>query len=561
MPPARTAAVATLLAATLGLTTLLAFEAFDAARSHRVAAESALREYAGFAVAELQRRTRDSVAYGVVFGLLRGAIAANPPGRGRPFPPPSVLADPRSRAAADLREGGGVRFYYLLHLDSGRLETSGDTVSSADARWVAPAVREAVLAQSASGRYLGLVAGGPARAEEGAAYFIKFDAARRPVAVYGAVFPLRKLAPVFARVMAGSPLLPHVAATLANDSVLAVSVAAPGGTEIYRSTAPVSATYAAEERMDRQVGGLRLVVAPRPEAAAQLLIGGLPSSRAPTLIGLLVLAGILVGATVLLLRREAELVRLRSDFVASVSHELRTPLAQIRMFSETLLLDRVRSDAEGRRSLEIVAQESRRLSHLVENLLYFSRSVRGPVAAAPAAEPVEVGPLIRDVAGSFRPLAAARAVAIRVAAGNGLLVRADADALRQMLLNLLDNTLKYGPEGQTVTLGACAAPGGATVCLTVDDEGPGIPPADRRRIFERFARLERRGSGAVAGSGIGLAVVRELAERFGGRAWAEDAPAPPDGPRRGPGARFVVELPAAVPVPVGAPPTARGAGA
>jgi signal transduction histidine kinase len=113
----------------------------------------------------------------------------------------------------------------------------------------------------------------------------------------------------------------------------------------------------------------------------------------------------------------------------------------------------------------------------------------------------------------------------------------DADALRQMLLNLLDNAVKYGPAGQTVTLGLTANDGRARIW--VDDQGPGIPAADRERIWDRFWRLERDRGSAVAGTGIGLSVVRELVALHGGRAWAEDAPTSSGRA----GSRFVIELP------------------
>jgi signal transduction histidine kinase len=230
-------------------------------------------------------------------------------------------------------------------------------------------------------------------------------------------------------------------------------------------------------------------------------------------------------------RREYELAALRAEFVSNVSHELRTPLAQIRMFAETLLLGRVRSPEERRRSLEIVDQEARRLTHLVENVLLFSRAERGAVRLAP--EPTELTGLVREVVDGFLPLALARQVTIRTELGEGLVVCVDRNAVRQILLNLLDNAVKYGPPGQTVTVATTAA--GDSVRIRVDDQGPGIPPRDRRHVWERFWRLAREEKSAVAGTGIGLAVVHELTAQHGGRAWCEEAP--------GGGARFLVELP------------------
>jgi len=130
---------------------------------------------------------------------------------------------------------------------------------------------------------------------------------------------------------------------------------------------------------------------------------------------------------------------------------------------------------------------------------------------------------LREAAEGFAPLAAARGVTLCTELTDGVVAPVDADALRQMLLNLLDNAVKYGPSGQTVTLSLKVTDGRALVC--VDDQGPGIPAADRERIWDRFWRLERDRGSAVAGTGIGLSVVRELVALHGGRVWAEDVPA------------------------------------
>jgi len=282
------------------------------------------------------------------------------------------------------------------------------------------------------------------------------------------------------------------------------------------------------------MGAIRVQVALRPDLAPKLVIGGMPRSNLPMLLSLLAVTAGLVVAALLQLHRESELSRLRADFVSGVSHELRTPLAQIRMFSETLLLGRVRSDGERVRSLEIVDQEARRLTHLVENLLHFSRSERQATRLSPAAAPL--APLVREAVEAFAPLAAARGVTFRTELSDGPVASVDAEALRQMLVNLLDNAVKYGPADQTITVGLDAGDGKARI--RVEDQGPGIPAAERERIWDRFWRLERDRGSAVAGTGIGLSVVRELVALHGGRAWAEEG-------RGGMGARFVLELPLA----------------
>src|SRR5256885_15438617 len=120
------------------------------------------------------------------------------------------------------------------------------------------------------------------------------------------------------------------------------------------------------------------------------------------------------------------------------------------MFGETLLLGRVRSEAGRGRWLEIIGQEAGRLTHLVENLLHFSRSERQAHRVAP--EPTWMAPLVRSVVEAFSPLAVPRRVRLRTDIAEGVVAAVDPEPFRQMLLNLLDNAVKYGPEDQTVTL-------------------------------------------------------------------------------------------------------------
>jgi signal transduction histidine kinase len=279
--------------------------------------------------------------------------------------------------------------------------------------------------------------------------------------------------------------------------------------------------------MDQRLGALRVTAAIDPGSAPSLVIGGLPRSRLPFIYGLIVFAAVLTGVALLQLGRELALARMRGDFVSGVSHELRTPLAQIRMFAETLALGRVRSADESRRSLEIILQESQRLSQLVDNVLSFSRVERGMVMLH--RERVSLPRLLETLVDSIQPLARARRATLRLAVPDGLDAHLDDALVRQILLNLIDNALKYGPAGQTITVGATRTVD--TVRLWVDDEGPGVAPADADRIWEPFWRGRHSAQG---GSGIGLAIVRELAATHGGSARLESAPSG--------GARFVIEL-------------------
>ena len=238
------------------------------------------------------------------------------------------------------------------------------------------------------------------------------------------------------------------------------------------------------------------------------------SADTPIVLALVLLNGLLVAVAIWQLSRERAFGRMRANFVAGVSHELRTPLAQIQMFSEMLLLGRVRSREERQRALQIIRQESVRLGQLAENVLRFSR----PQGMQTAPVTIDLGALAADVAGAFGPIAAAKSVTLDVQTPSApVTVRGDRSALRQVLLNLLDNAVKFGPEAQTITVAVNARETSAV--LSVEDRGPGVPDADRTRIFEPFARgTDTRGTG---GAGIGLAVVGEVIAAHGGRSRTE----------------------------------------
>jgi signal transduction histidine kinase len=188
------------------------------------------------------------------------------------------------------------------------------------------------------------------------------------------------------------------------------------------------------------------------------------------------------------------------------------------------------------RSLRIIDEEARRLSFLVDSILSFTHSQRGqlsPVSTTVAAE-------ISEIVAGFEPLAQARDVRLTTRLERGIVADVDRGALRQVLLNLLDNAVRYGPPQQNVTITTTSA--GNTWTLEVADEGPGIPADESEQIFAPYYRMKRDAGGAVGGTGIGLAVVRRLVQQHGGRVHV--APAYGDGAT---GARFVVTLPIAAP--------------
>jgi two-component system, OmpR family, phosphate regulon sensor histidine kinase PhoR len=238
--------------------------------------------------------------------------------------------------------------------------------------------------------------------------------------------------------------------------------------------------------------------------------------------------------------RMARVSALKGDFVANVSHELKTPLALVRMFGEMLQSGRVASEEKRQEYLGIIVRESERLSNLIENVLDFAKVERGRDAYDFAEG--DVGEAIAKAANVYRYRAEREAVKLVVEIAPQLpLARIDDRAIQLAVINLVDNALKYAPNGDVITVRATAdeANGAGTISVRVIDRGPGVPIEDRVRIFERFVRGARDGASArVRGSGIGLALVKHIAESHGGRAWVEDGP-----PGRA-GATFIFTIPA-----------------
>jgi signal transduction histidine kinase len=363
-------------------------------------------------------------------------------------------------------------------------------------------------------------------------YGVRFSEFRAPLAAYGVELCDAALAKtVFAKTLDRGGLLAADAGGESQDSLLAVSVHDAGGALLMGTPDAPDASHRASATIER-LGGVVATVTLRPAATRLLAVSPPSSSRVLLLVGLFALTGLLSMVALLQLRREAALVKLRTDFTSSVSHELRTPLAQILLFGETLRLGRARTDDDRRFAVDTIVEEGRRLMHLVDNLLQFDRAARGGTPLALASVPVSE--VVKSACETFVPLAEAAKMTLECDVPEALTVRGDAAALRHVLLNFLDNAAKYGPSPQVVRIGAERS--GGDVRITVEDQGPGVPLEEREAIWAPFARLDRDRRGTRPGSGIGLSVVRDLVLRQNGRCRVEQGTAG--------GARFVVELPA-----------------
>jgi signal transduction histidine kinase len=219
----------------------------------------------------------------------------------------------------------------------------------------------------------------------------------------------------------------------------------------------------------------------------------------------------------------------RSNFVSAVTHELKTPLTAIRMYAEMLRDGMVPVEAKRQECYVLLTAESERLSRLLDNVLELGRLERGqrPMALGEGA----LAPVVEDVLRVLRPHAESQGFTLRSEV-EGVLPPAayERDALSQVLCNLVENALKYARQASrreiVVTLreaGRGVAMHG--VAMTVRDHGPGVPPTHLRHVFEPFYRGEDELTRTTSGAGIGLALVRQLVERMGGRVSGRNHPA------------------------------------
>ncbi|MBV8911245.1 MAG: two-component sensor histidine kinase, partial [Gammaproteobacteria bacterium] len=260
-----------------------------------------------------------------------------------------------------------------------------------------------------------------------------------------------------------------------------------------------------------------LVKARRVNALDALPESGLPQEVRP-----------LVQALNELLARLAAALERERAFMADAAHELRTPLTALQL--QMAMLTRASGENERTAAMGTLAAGVQRAIRLVEQLLALARQ-EPRIGSAHA--PVRLDELAREVVGELVPLADAGAIDLGVAAAQPATVEGEADALRTLLRNLIDNAVRYTPAGGRVDVAVESSPAGGIV-LTVTDDGPGIPPEERARVFDRFYR---RAGTEPPGSGLGLAIVSTIAAAHGARVELSDGP-------HGKGLRVTVSFPA-----------------
>ena len=249
-------------------------------------------------------------------------------------------------------------------------------------------------------------------------------------------------------------------------------------------------------------------------------------------------------------RQQRELSEMKSNFVSSVSHELRAPIASVRLMAENLESDKIQEPRKQKEYFGFIVQECRRLSALIENVLDFSRIEQGRKQYE--FEPTDILALVRTTVKLMERNAAEKGVSLKVETSNiqhpttNIEMEIDGRAIQQALVNLMDNAIKHSPKGETVTVGIKSSAGvspaaeekttaGTAVLLSVSDHGPGIPPEEHEKIFERFYRRGSELRRETQGVGIGLSIVRHIVEAHGGRVLVQSEP--------GQGSRFTIEIP------------------
>jgi two-component system, OmpR family, phosphate regulon sensor histidine kinase PhoR len=306
---------------------------------------------------------------------------------------------------------------------------------------------------------------------------------------------------------------------------------------VYGDTQPPT-PFQYEASLGKTLYAWRIQITPRnvaelrAQAETERLLGVLlvPVSTVIIAVGL--------GVVWLSTRAERRASQMKSDFIANVSHELKTPLSLIRMFGELLATGRHKGDAMAREYGGIITRESERLAHLIDNVLDFARLERGKASYSFAEGRLEE--VVERALDVFQHRIEKDKLRLRTEIEPNLpTVRMDEDAMTLVLLNLVDNAVKYGGDGGEVSVRLRRAPG--AVALAIGDRGAGIAPEELRRIFERFYRASGARSRNVRGSGIGLALVKHIAEAHGGRVEVDSQP--------GRGSTFTVYLPVAPVMP------------
>lgn len=511
----RTILVGVTLATIVGGAALSLRDAVRTAREQRVESQRTLDAYAHFAsylfATRIYLMARDRTVMQAF-----AKLGPDDPWTG-PLPPVSIIPAVPDTGEACARAKDWQIYRFRMDFPSGALTVVGGTPTPAAMQLIRDSIpklaRNPWIAAYAFGY---LFVDSPGR-PEAIAYTPLRDTSGRLLAVYGyrscyGTYDAWDYAMIHRVVRVVPPFLTEGMPT---DSILTVSITDPGGRVLYRAPARNVPVRATGSDTIPEISNIVVTIGLRPRVASRLVLGGVPSSRLPD--SFLVLVGSIVFAlaTLAMLASEFRLVESREMFLANVSHELRTPLQHILLFVQILRLKRTRSDAERDKAVEVIETETQRLIRLTDNILAGVRNQRPEIALSR----VDAPEVARAAAELCERLAEARSMKIEID-GEPALALGNTESLKQVLVNLIDNAVKYGPGGQTIQVGVRAD--AHEVHMWVEDAGPGIPLADRERVWQPFVRLDRPDD-ATAGTGIGLTIARDLMTRMNGRVAIHEA--------------------------------------
>ena len=531
---------------------ILAVESYLSHQSSAERAQAASRSLALEAASNLSRSAMSRLSFNLLMYFIPAASRAeyDTPERQASFSKMALEPARTDCAAPQVCVAGPARTTFHWELRTNAWHTNGAPFDSATAAAVRDSVRDEAMHRYQKWWELAVLWVPVNGKTHTVLYRLAFDSVGKPATVNGYEVDMPRIAhEMFSRALAQTPLLastgtqgvgnnqPGAKQALANDKLYSVRVVAANGDEYLRSgltteVAPVLAHYDADDTF----GKYRVEVGLGPTLVAGVTGGRSDQTRLVTTLLVFAASVLLITLAIVQTRREYALAHMRESFVASVSHELRTPLAQIRLYSEMLQLGFVRNAGEQTAAVGTIVHEAGRLTYLIENVLTYSRATRNELRLE--ASPVDVDGVIVELARTAGPLATAAGMTLRTAADGGLVAAGDRAAVLQILVNLVDNAIRHGKTGGETVVSAERADN--AVRFLVDDDGPGIPRRDRKRIWRRFVRLE--GRTRATGSGIGLSVVAELVAAMDGHASVTDSPLG--------GARFVVEIPAGVAEPM-----------
>lgn len=515
--------IVALLAATLLVVVVLFGQGLRTLRAQRSMVETTLGDFAAYAAVRIAAELDQSF---VAHFLTQIALAREAHYRWVAAP-----EEPTERPTTRYPlPDGTIPAYFSL--DDTVLVVHGPDVDATTRRWVMEQIRGHLPGYPRPAPYVVL------RSDRPTAVVYRREEVYDRESVYGFIVDFSAPLSLYEGIVEHAELLPR---SLGDDTtsrdLFAVGIhIAPDAPALYARELPAGSEGPEAWAFAAKAGRLAVHARIDEEQARALVSGAGTAASLPLLSTLALLTAGLLYAAIVLLRRSSRLIALRESFVANVSHDLRTPIAQIRMFAESLRLDRLENPSDRRRALEIVHRQTEILEDLVDNLLHASGS---RIELEPVATDIQA--LVTDVVDGLAPAAEARGCRIDLTVDGAGEAMIDPTAMTRIVMNLVDNAIQHGRPGGlvSVTVGHGAED---EVTLTVDDEGPGIAPRDRERMFERFERLSHPGSTAT-GAGIGLSVVRSLAERHGGWARIEASP-------RG-GTRVVVHLGSSHGGPVG----------